>query len=106
MTFSKVPSPEQGKFIVRKGGRRRNDLQLFVLLGVFCYNPSPSGGSRFRAGHGGYSHTGTGPCTSPCLSKENRFASFHRAVVGPVDRVGRGGIGTAVRSLCRCLVRP
>src|SRR5437899_12497322 len=106
MTFSKVPSPEQGKFFVRKGGLRLNDPQLFVLLGRFCDNPSPRRGSRIRAGHGGHSRTGTGPRTSPCLPQGNSFASFHREVVGPVDRVGSGGIGTAVRVLGSPLVRP
>src|SRR5438445_9053001 len=106
MTFSTVPSPEQGEFIVRNRDRRRNGTQLFVLLGVFCYNPCASSKSRIRGGHGGHSHTGAGPHTRPCLSQGNSFASFHREVVGPVDRVGGRGIGAAVRVLGGPVVHP
>src|SRR5207245_11036228 len=67
-----------------------NDTQLFVLFGVFCYNPLASRRSRIRAGHGGHSRTGAGPYTHPRLSQGNSSASFHCEVVGPVDRVGGG----------------
>src|SRR5437016_12572130 len=106
MTFSMFPLPEQDQFIVRNRGRRRNDTQLFVLLGVFCYNPLASRRSRIRAGHGGHSRTGAGSYTHPRLSQGNSSASFHCEVVGPVDRVGGGGIDATVRVLGGLLVHP